>query len=521
MRIELQLKNSAIASLRTKTDPAQRQEAQKQIELAKARLEELSVRSFQTLTQHRSASERLRIAEAMQRGQAHVGDLECVFKEESSPAKLRSLKKYSSNGELSGAVGMSMVVGGSVKPSPRGSSLVALEDSTTGGGGRSPFTPTAPTATEDGAALQDTSSAEADREIARLQSLLSESDSRLTLAAESHNELRLQALEIELKGLNSLLSTRDKELAASQTTIQTLESKLQQLQKQLRTYERESVNSQEKMQVLSQLLVKAQRNAEESKLKVTMLEELSHKEGWATTEILEEIRKSAEGVGRVQALEERIAQLEEENERLKKLKQNTPEEDPAAPSTATSHPTNSIEPETAHLEEQITALQAEISTLRSTNHTLELEVSTLKHQPPPQKDDSLTLLMSQVENMTASLTSAKRQKEDLDKRVMGLMGSKVVLEKENRKLQALVGEKEEVVKVLEGRVGELEGREEGLKEEVRLEVERRKVVEEEKRMFEGLVKELEREKSMLEDVVKSVEEENEKLKGELEEARLE
>ncbi|KAJ3399205.1 hypothetical protein HDV05_001993, partial [Chytridiales sp. JEL 0842] len=32
MRIELQLKNSAIASLRTKTDPAQRQEAQKQIE---------------------------------------------------------------------------------------------------------------------------------------------------------------------------------------------------------------------------------------------------------------------------------------------------------------------------------------------------------------------------------------------------------------------------------------------------------------------------------------------------------
>jgi chromosome segregation ATPase len=72
-------------------------------------------------------------------------------------------------------------------------------------------------------------------------------------------------------------------------------------------------------------------------------------------------------------------------------------------------------------------------------------------------ESTISILSTQIETLTASLNSSKRQKDDLDKRIVSLMASKVVMEKESRKSQEVIKEQEAKVANLEGRLKKVEG----------------------------------------------------------------
>jgi predicted nucleic acid-binding Zn-ribbon protein len=373
------------------------------IEVAKMRLETLSMQSFEALNRYREVAERLRIAEAIHRGESQMHSTASSSASSISlhhvpcsveDSRQRGLRKHQSSMELSSSHNANtlttlsaasapsipqintMILPAPETPSPGAKDPSKCEPETVSASPQVAAVPTAhsaipnkenkPTSFSTWAgrkapivlnsslsAAQPTSAtmgkpskppksprlaplittlfnshnsnsstqepstsssslsdqlAAKDREIARLTSLMESSESyiRTTNKTTEENQSKLQALEIEVKGLQAILSDKEKKLQSSSTSLQLFEKKINNLNKQIRNYERESVNTDEKMQVLYQLLGTARRNAEESAEKVRMLEMLTHQKGSATTEVLEEIRKAAAIKVKVDVLETKV-----------------------------------------------------------------------------------------------------------------------------------------------------------------------------------------------------------------------
>ncbi|KAJ3159674.1 hypothetical protein HK101_001025, partial [Irineochytrium annulatum] len=543
MRIELQLKTSARAMANLHTNKKSKEDAAQEIEYSKARLETLSMQSFEALNKYREAVERLRMAE-------QTAGLSEVNASKSNPraSTVRTLRNVASadwgrsttelytprrkrssfmpnNADPASAFTPSPPSSNTSPPSshhaspgetqttgsPKFLKFFGRSNSTTppryttsnGGSARSTLdrnhgsrmhgkelTPPSPARSvtsvssggAEGSAAATRSPADVERdslllnqiarkdeEVAKLTALLAEAEAvirKSQLASvpnpSGSDAARLQppamsrGLRMEGSAENEELRERNRALEADRARLELLVSSTTFRVKQL---ERAQVNAEERRHVMEQLLMTAKLDASEAKGKARLMEKeirrLARETGGEEAEeearkSLKEMRDLVKNSVKISYLESKVTELEEANAALtaenKALRPDSDDDAPllnprsasipkslASNSTAAtlsqeqSHapaPTDaSLARELAEARDTIRALETSLAAALAASRSPTLVASSAPPAAPRSASanendaDTVALLLDQVGSLTASLQSAKRQKEDLELRL--------------------------------------------------------------------------------------------------------